>query len=135
MIEFRLQEGDVAKRANRCAAIVALLAAMAGGTAAQQNWRPVTVAEMQREIAGKPMKSRMADRSEATFRLRPDNKVEVRGNRSLDGTWRVSDKGDCTIYPNVRGGAEACFEIIRRPDGAFEVYDQKGEFQGRMAPQ
>ena len=101
-------------------------------TAQQQNWKPVTVAEMKRDIVGKPMAAELANRSAVTFLLAADGKVSVRGASTLDGTWRASEKGYCTTYPN-RG--EACFEIIRLPDGTFEVYTDKSQFQARMRPQ
>lgn len=101
-------------------------------TGQQQNWKPVTVEEMKRDIVGKPMAAELANRSAVTFLLAADGKVSVRGANNLDGTWRASDKGYCTTYPN-RG--EACFEIIRLPDGTFEVYTDKAQFQARMRPQ
>ena len=100
--------------------------ALSSGAMAQQNWRPVSPDEMKKEIVGRVMAVTMANKSEATFHLRTDGRVEFRGNTSLDGTWRTSDKGYCTTYPNIRGGAEACFEIIRLVDGSFETYNDKG---------
>jgi hypothetical protein len=101
-------------------------------SAQQQNWKPVTVDEMKREIVGKAMQAELANRSAVTFLLGTDGKVAVRGASTLDGTWRASEKGYCTTYPN-RG--EACFEIIRTADGSFEVYTDKGQFQAKMRPQ
>ncbi|MBL8696789.1 MAG: hypothetical protein JNK67_00365 [Alphaproteobacteria bacterium] len=119
-------------RNSGIAALIGLALAPLVATAQQQNWKPVTVEEMKREIVGRTMAATFANRSEATFLLGTDGKVAVRGSATLDGTWRASDKGYCTTYPN-RG--EACFEIIRLADGTMEVYTDKGQFQAKMRPQ
>ena len=118
---------------NRASRVIALsvMAALPLLASAQQNWKPVTVDEMKREIVGKPMATVLANRSEGVFTMFADGKVTYRGNNALEGTWRASEKGYCTTYPN-RG--EACFEIVRVIDGTFEVYTDKGQFQGKMRP-
>ena len=119
------------KRVFAMATMMGLTLLPLGATAQQQNWKPVTVDEMKREIVGKTMQAELANRSAVTFLLGADGKVAVRGANNADGTWRASEKGYCTTYPN-RG--EACFEIIRLPNGTFEVYTDKGQFQARMRP-
>ena len=119
------------KRSLAIAATTGLALLPLVAPAQQQNWKPVTVEEMNREIVGKTMQAELANRSAVTLLLGTDGKVSVRGASTLDGTWRASDKGYCTTYPN-RG--EACFEIIRLPNGTFEVYTDKGQFQARMRP-
>ena len=114
--------------------LAAMAVTLSTGAMAQQNWKPVSVEEMKKEIVGKVMAVTLANKSEATWQLRADGRAEFRGSGSFDGTWRTSAKGYCTIYPNLRGGAETCYEIIRLADGSFETYDDKGQYQGRMRP-
>lgn len=42
------------------------------------------------------------------------------------GGWRVDGDKGCTHWAKLRGGKEACFAIVKLPDGSYAAYDETG---------
>ena len=83
----------------------------------------VSPEEIARDIVGKTWESRNSAGIPMTFWMTKDGTAHFRARNNGDGTWRPSEDGYCTRYPNLRGGAEACFEVFRMPDGTYEAFE------------
>ena len=49
------------------------------------------------------------------------------------GKWRVAGDQGCAAYPNLRGGKEACYAIVKMPDGSYAAYDANGALNSTFA--
>lgn len=83
----------------------------------------MSVEDLKTAVIDKTIEAQTAAGRNVTLRWRSDNTAEFRGQSSSDGTWRFSETGYCTIWQSSRGGAEACFEVFRMPDGAYDIYE------------
>lgn len=87
----------------------------------------LTPQEIQQTLVGKKHRSIVASSGVVTqWEMRADGTMQLfypGGNDS--GTWRLDDKGYCTIWRKMREGKEACFTVRRQGD-KLEILNAEG---------
>ncbi len=87
----------------------------------QSDWVGKTVLGL---IGGGPQAGKTID-----LRLKAGGAAEVTGAVVDSGTWRLSDKGYCATWKQIRAGQERCFTVVRKgtdlqvlnPDGSLNT--------------
>ncbi|MGN6829361.1 hypothetical protein [Paucibacter sp. M5-1] len=87
----------------------------------------LTPQEIQQTLVGKKHRSTIKASGVVTqWEMRADGTMQLfypGGNDS--GTWRLDDKGYCTIWRKMREGKEGCFTVRRQGD-QLEILNAEG---------
>jgi hypothetical protein len=109
------------------ALLLGLVAAQAGSAGWAQEAVLLTPQEIQQTLVGKKHRSTVVASGVVTqWEMRADGSMQLffpGGNDS--GTWRLDDKGYCTIWRKIRDGKEGCFTVQRRGD-KLEILNAEG---------
>ena len=81
----------------------------------EKGLKPITQKELE-ENYSRPVKIRWVNvqNQTGTAEYTPDGvaRLQWQGGGAT-GRWRIADGKFCTTYPEIRGGAEACFVVYR----------------------
>lgn len=114
-------------RAVAMAAVLVANLGVAAYASAQQAAVTVGPNEVEHELAGKTWIVELPDRSPAIERFNADGTVSIIGGLMDEGRWRLWERGYCTTWRRMRGGAERCFTLEKTADGRYLIYKPNGE--------
>lgn len=84
-------------------------------------------ADLSAIYSGHTWSGKTAKGSEFSQKLAPDGTASLTFKGEVgQGKWRVDGDKGCTSWTKLRSGKEACFAILRMPDGSFAAYDESG---------
>jgi hypothetical protein len=83
--------------------------------------------EVRSELVGKTWIVELPDGLQAVERFNSDGTVSITGSILDEGRWQLWEKGYCTQWRRMRGGAERCFTLDKTADGRYRIYKPNGE--------